>query len=231
VLLLPHGELPHLLKTYGYGAIGGLVALESMGIPLPGETVLVAAALLAGTKHVLNVWFVIAAAAAGAILGGNVGFWLGREFGYRLLARYGRYISATVPRIKLGQYLFLRYGGWVVFFGRFVAILRALAAFLAGTNCMDWPRFLVFNAAGSIVWTTIYGLGAYYFGQEISHLAEPIGVGLGILALICVIGSTWFLRRHEAELEKRAEAALPGPLQPVRRRSARPASPCSRAPE
>jgi membrane protein DedA with SNARE-associated domain len=225
VLLLPHGELPHLLKTYGYGAIGGFVALESMGIPLPGETVLVAAALLAGTKHVLNVWLVIAAAAAGAILGGNVGFWLGREFGYRLLARYGRYINVTVPRIKLGQYLFLRYGGWVVFFGRFVAILRALAAFLAGTNRMDWPRFLVFNTAGSIVWTTIYGLGPYYFGQEISHLAEPVGVGLGILALIGVIGSTWFLRRHEAELEKRAEAALPEPLQPVRRKSVRPASP------
>jgi membrane protein DedA with SNARE-associated domain len=105
-----------------------------------------------------------------------------------------------------------------VFFGRFVAILRALAAFLAGTNCMDWPRFLVFNAAGGIVWATIYGLGAYYFGEEISHLAEPVGIGLGILALIGVIGSTWFLRRHAAEFEKRAEAALPGPLQPVRRK-------------
>jgi membrane protein DedA with SNARE-associated domain len=216
VLLLPHGELPHLFTTYGYGAIGGLVALESMGIPLPGETVLVAAAVLAGTKHVLNIRFVIAAAAAGAILGANIGFWLGREFGYRFLVRYGRYISVTVPRIKLGQFLFLRYGGWVVFFGRFVAILRALAAFLAGANCMDWPRFLVFNAAGGIVWATIYGLGAYYFGEEISHLAEPVGIGLGILALIGVIGSTWFLRRHEAEFEKRAEAALPGPLQPAR---------------
>ena len=218
MLLLPHGELPHLLTTYGYGAIGGLVALESMGIPLPGEMVLVAAAVLAGTRHVLNIWFVIAAAAAGAILGATIGFWLGREFGYRLLVRYGRYVSVTVPRIKLGQYLFLRYGGWVVFFGRFVAILRALAAFLAGTNCMDWPRFLVFNAAGGIVWATIYGLGAYYFGEEISHLAEPVGIGLGILALIGVIGSTWFLRRHAAEFEKRAEAALPGPLQPVRRK-------------
>ena len=117
MLLLPHGELPHLFTTYGYGAIGGLVALESMGIPLPGEMVLVAAAVLAGTKHVLNIWFVIAAAAAGAILGANIGFWLGREFGYRLLVRYGRYVRVTVPRIKLGQYLFLRYGGWVVFFG------------------------------------------------------------------------------------------------------------------
>jgi membrane protein DedA with SNARE-associated domain len=216
VVLLPDGELPHLFKTYGYGAIGGLVALESMGIPLPGETVLIAAAVLAGTKHVLNIWFVIAAASVGAILGGNVGFCLGRAFGYGLLVRYGRYVRATAPHIKLGQYLFLRYGGWVVFFGRFVAVLRSLAAFLAGTNLMDWPRFLVFNAIGGIVWATIYGLGAYYFGQEITHLAEPIGIGVGILALIGVIASIWFLRRHEAELKKRAEIALPGPLQPVR---------------
>jgi hypothetical protein len=101
VVLFPHGELPDLLRTYGYGAIGGLVAFEGMGIPLPGETALVAAAILAGTDHVFDIWFVMVAAAAGAIFGDNVGFWLGREFGYRLLVRYGRYIRVTMPRIKL----------------------------------------------------------------------------------------------------------------------------------
>jgi membrane protein DedA with SNARE-associated domain len=217
VLLLPHGELAHLLETYGYGAISGLVALEAVGIPLPGETALVSAAILAGTNHVLNIWFVIAAATVGAIVGDNIGFWLGREFGYRLLVRYGRYIRVTMLRIKIGQYLFLRYGGWVVFFGRFVPILRVLGAFLAGTNRLDWPRFFSFDAAGATVWATIYGVGAYWLGHEIRYLAKPVGIGLGVLALIGLVGLTLLLRRHEAELGKRVEAASPGPLQPIRR--------------
>jgi membrane protein DedA with SNARE-associated domain len=218
VLLLPHGELRQLLETYSYGAIAGLVALEAMGIPLPGETALVSAAILAGANHILNIWLVIAAAAAGAIVGDNVGFWVGREFGYRLLVRYGPYIRMTVPRIKLGQYLFRRYGGRVVFFGRFVAILRVLAAFLAGTNRVPWPRFFLFDAAGGIVWATTFGLGPYWLGHEMSRLAGPIGIGLGIIALICLLGLILFLRRHETRLEEKAEAALPGPLRPVRRK-------------
>lgn len=218
MLLLPHGDLLHLLETYGYGAVGGLVALEAMGIPLPGETALVAAAVLAGTNHNLNIWLVIAAAAAGAIVGDNMGFWLGREFGYRLLVRYGRYIRVTVPRIKIGQYLFLRYGGRVVFFGRFVTILRMLTAFLAGTNRLDWPRFFLFDAAGGTVWATIYGVGAYFLGREISHLAKPFAIGLGVVVLIGFLALTLFLHRHEAELQKKADAALPGPLRPVSHR-------------
>jgi len=87
----------------------------------------------------------------GDVLGDNLGFWVGREGGYRLLRRYGRYIHVEERRLKLGQYLFLKHGGKVVFFGRFVAVLRAWAAFLAGTNRMRWPRFLLFNAAGAIV--------------------------------------------------------------------------------
>jgi membrane protein DedA with SNARE-associated domain len=160
---------------------------------------------------------VISAATAGAMVGDNAGFWVGREFGYRLLLRYGRYLRVTVPRIKLGQYLFLRYGGRVVFFGRFLAILRVLGAFLAGTNRLDWFCFFVCDAGGGIVWATIYGLGAYHLGRELSHLAKPIGIGLGILLLIGGIGLAWFLRSNEAELEKKAEAAFPGPLQPLHR--------------
>jgi len=218
VLLFPHGELPDLLRTYGYGAIGGLVALEGMGIPLPGETALIAAAILAATDHVFNIWFVTAIAAAGAIFGDNVGFCLGRALGYRLLVRYGRYIRVTAPRIKLGRYLFLRYGGRVVFLGRFVAVLRVLGGFLAGTNRLAWLRFFVADATGAIVWATTYGLAAYYLGRLISHLAKPVGIGLCILALIGVIGLIWFLRGHEAELEKKAELALPGPLWPAPRK-------------
>lgn len=218
MFLIPDGELPHVLRTYGYGAVGGLVALESMGIPLPGETILIAAAVLAGTQHVLNIWFVVASAAGGAIIGDSIGFLIGREVGYWLLLRYGSYVRLTVPRIKLGQYMFLRYGGAVVFFGRFVSVLRCLAAFLAGANRMHWPHFFAFNAAGGIVWATAYGLGAYLLGKTVSHLAAPVGIAIGVIAVAAVIAAGWFLHRHEAELEKRAEVALPGPLEPVRLR-------------
>lgn len=138
----------HLIAQYGYGAVALAVGVESIGVPFPGETTLIAAALYAGATHQLNIVAVVAVAAIGAILGDNVGFLIGREFGFRLLVRYGHFIRMTKPRIKLGQYLFLRHGGKVVFFGRFAAVLRALAAFLAGANRMTWPRFLVFNAAG-----------------------------------------------------------------------------------
>jgi membrane protein DedA with SNARE-associated domain len=141
-----------LISTYGYWAVAGVVAAESMGLPVPGEATLIAAAIVAGTTQALDIWLVVAAATAGAIIGDNIGFYLGREIGFRLMVRFASYVHLTEARIKLGQYLFLRYGGFVVFFGRFVAVLRVLAAFLAGVNCMDWTRFLLFNAMGGFVW-------------------------------------------------------------------------------
>lgn len=212
---LSQGELSSLISTYGYWAIGCVIALESIGIPLPGEATLIAAAIVAGTSHALNIWMVVGFAAVGAILGDNVGFWIGRELGFRLVIRYGRYLRLTEGRIKLGQYLFLRHGGKVVFFGRFVALLRAIAAFLAGVNCMTWPRFLVFNAAGGLAWAAIYGFGAWFLGKEISQIAGPAGIALGAIAVIAIVGSFLFLRRHETQLQARAEAALPGPLRRV----------------
>lgn len=158
----------------------------------------------------------IAAASAGAIVGDSVGFWLGREFGLWLLLRFGRYVRITERRIRLGQYLFRRHGGKMVFFGRFIALLRALAAFLAGTNRMSWPRFLLFNAAGGIVWSSLYGGGAYLFGSRIEHLLGPLGVALGVLALGAAVAGAMFLRRHEERLADEAERAMPGPLFPAR---------------
>jgi membrane protein DedA with SNARE-associated domain len=141
VLQLAEQDLTHLLMTFGYLAVLVLVGLESTGIPLPGETMLLTAAIYAGTTHRLRIALVIAAAAIGAILGDNLGWWIRREGGYRLLRRYGRYVRLDTRRLKLGQYLFQRYGGQVVFFGRFVAVLRTFAAFLAGANQMPWRRF------------------------------------------------------------------------------------------
>jgi len=151
-------DLLHLLTTYGYLAVLFFVSIESIGIPFPGETMLLLAAIYAGTTHHLFIPLVIVAAASGAILGDNIGFWIGREGGYRLLRRYGRYIRLDERKVKLGLYLFRKHGGKVVFFGRFIAVLRAFAAFLAGTNRMLWPRFLLFNALGGIVWATLFGV-------------------------------------------------------------------------
>src|SRR5437868_3688184 len=127
-----------------------------MGIPAPGETALVSAAIFAATTHRLDIGMVVAAAATGAILGDNIGYRLGRRFGYALLTRYGRFARIDAGRIRLGRFLFDRHGGKVVFFGRFVAVLRALAALLAGINRMDWRRFLFFNATGGLVWAAVF---------------------------------------------------------------------------
>jgi membrane protein DedA with SNARE-associated domain len=204
--IIPQEVLSNLLQTYGCWSVGGIVALESMGLPVPGETTLIAVAVLAGSTHSLNIGALVAAAAAGAILGDNAGFWIGREAGFRLLVRYGRYIRVNERKIKLGQYLFLRHGGKLVFFGRFVAILRALAALLAGINCMSWPRFLAFNAAGGVIWASIYGFGGWYFGQRFSRLAGPAAITFGLAALAGLLIGFFYLRHHVAQLELRAEA-------------------------
>jgi membrane protein DedA with SNARE-associated domain len=207
------------ISTYGYWTVGGIIALESMGLPLPGEATLIAAAVYAGTTHHLNIWLVIAAAAIGAILGDNIGFWIGREIGYRLLLRYGHYVHLTEARINLGQYLFLRHGGKIVFFGRFVAVLRALAAVLAGANHMSWPRFLLFNAVGGIVWAALYGVAAYHVGHALEHITKPAAFGLTIVAAITVAVLAIIVHRNEAKLVQAAERALPGPLKAPRRKT------------
>ena len=206
-------DLAHLLSVYGYWAVLVAVGLESTGIPFPGETTLLVAAVYAGTTHRLNIVGVIAAAAAGAILGDNLGFWVGREGGYRLLRRYGTYIRLDERKLTLGQYLFHQHGAKVVFFGRFVAILRTWAAFLAGTNRMPWARFLPFNAAGGIVWATIYGVGGYALGKNVTRLAGPVGIAVAVIAALIIVVFLVFLKRNEKRLVEEAVRALPGPLE------------------
>jgi membrane protein DedA with SNARE-associated domain len=199
------GTVENLIAHNGYWVVAALVALESMGAPVPGETVLVTAAIYAGTTQALDITIVIIAAAAGAIAGDNIGFLLGRRFGPRLLERYGARIGMDPPRIRLGHYLFDHYGGWVVFFGRFVAVLRALAAVLAGVNRMNWPRFLLFNAAGGIVWATVFGTAAYRLGEEIHRVRGPFAiVGVGGAILACFAGIR-FVAHHEAALQAEAD--------------------------
>jgi len=206
-------HIVHLIATYGYLAIGVIIALESMGLPLPGESVLVLAALYA-SRHDHNIGAVVASAAAGAVLGDNVGYWIGRRLGYRLLDRYGGRIGLSPSKIKLGQYLFMRHGSKVVFFARFVAILRVLAAVLAGVNRMDWRRFLLANAAGAIVWASAVGFGAYLLGRAVTHVTGPLGIALVVVSLAAIVGGLLYVRAHEGELEAEAERATRPPSRP-----------------
>ena len=191
--------LTHLLTTHGYWAVLFFVAIESMGIPFPGETMLLAAAIYAGAHHGFHIPLVILAAAAGAILGDNLGFLIGHAGGYRLLRRYGHLVRLDEHKLKLGIYLFRRHGGKVVFFGRFVAVLRAWAAFLAGANRMPWPRFLAYNAAGGIVWAAAYGSVAYAFGRAaadaISHYGLYAAGAIVVLVVIALVGIHFWRKR------------------------------------
>jgi membrane protein DedA with SNARE-associated domain len=205
-------DLARMVANHGYWVVAAVVGLEAMGLPLPGETVLVVAAVIAGTTGHLDISGVIAAAAMGAILGDNVGFWLGREYGYRLLLRYGPRVGMPHSRIKLGQYLFLRHGSKVVFFGRFIALFRVLAAVLAGANRMPWRRFLLANASGGIIWAATFGLGAYLLGDRVRHLSTPVGMGMLAAAAMVFVAGARLIRHHHDRLEAEAERALPGPL-------------------
>jgi membrane protein DedA with SNARE-associated domain len=190
--------LQHWLHAYGYGVITLVIGLESMGLPLPGESLLIGAAIYASVTGKLAIEWIVLAAIVGAILGDNAGFAIGRAAGPRTLARYGPRLGLTAERQALGRYLFRRHGGKVVFFGRFLAVLRTFAALLAGANGMDWPRFLVWNAAGGIVWCTLYGFGAWALGDAAQRLSTPVGIALGIVTAALALFVVVQLRRHEA---------------------------------
>jgi membrane protein DedA with SNARE-associated domain len=209
MFLIEH--LRQFIADYGYFAVFFIVALESAGIPMPGETALVTAAVFAG-QGTLSLEGVIASAAGAAIIGDNAGYWVGREFGFPLILRYGHVIRVDEGRLKVAQYLFLRHGGKIVFFGRFVAVLRAFAAFLAGVNRLPWGRFLLFNALGGVVWATLFGLGGYFLGVAFEHYARPVGIAALIAAVVAAVLASRFIAGHEAALRAEAEAALPGPL-------------------
>jgi membrane protein DedA with SNARE-associated domain len=204
--------LPGLVARHGYLVVAFAIGLESMGIPLPGETLLVAAAIYAGSTHQLHILLLIVSAIAGAIAGDNLGFIIGRRFGYPLLRRYGHLVRIDTARIKLGQLLFRHHGGKVVFIGRFVAVLRALAALLAGVNGMPWRKFLAFNVAGAIVWAGGYGTTAYLFGREIERVSGAVSWTIAAIGLLAAAAGFLFIRRHEAALTARAEREFPGPL-------------------
>jgi membrane protein DedA with SNARE-associated domain len=209
-LLSEHGLL-HLISVYGPGLVGVVTALEAMGLPLPAESLLIGTAAALGTGHHPGIVWLLAATAAGAIIGDNLGYLIGRSLGWRALRRWGRHIGLSEDRLTLGTYLFRRHGGKVVFFGRFIVILRTASALLAGANRMDWWWFLPCNAAGGIVWAVGYGLGAYWLGNAVKHVAGPVGIAMGVVGACALLGTFLVVRKNEQILVERAKQETRGP--------------------
>jgi membrane-associated protein len=173
----------------GYAAVFGLIAIETMGIPVPGETALIAAALLAH-KGQMDIVPLVALAAAAAILGDNVGFAIGRKGGRRLLMRPGPLHAQRLHVIEIGEPFFARHGPKAVFLGRWVSGLRIASAWLAGINGMSWRLFLPWNALGGILWAASVGFGVYALGQvaeDVFTVVGPVAGGLAVAALVIAL--------------------------------------------
>jgi membrane protein DedA with SNARE-associated domain len=203
--------LSDLVMRFGEIAVFTLIFLECAGLPLPGEITLVSAAIFAGTTHQLEITSVILSAAAGAAFGGIFGFWVGYRFGFTFLQRFGRYIHLTEPRLKIGQWLFRKYGGGIVFLGRFTVLLRAYAALLAGANRYPPHYFVVWNTVGGVAWSLIFGIGGFLFGDSVRLLTGPLGYALFAFTIIGFVVIWLAFKKHEGWLQEQAERALAEP--------------------
>mgnify|MGYP000507025488 CR=1 len=188
-----------LPSTLGYAGLALFVGAESAGVPVPGETSLIAAAVLASQGR-LSLPLVIAVAAGSAIVGDNVGYAIGRRGGHWLLTRPGRWQRSRARLLERGETFFARHGAKAVFLGRWVPWLRITAAWLAGANRMPWPRFLLWNALGGVAWATSVGVAAYFLGKAAVAVLGVAGVALLGLVAIAGIGALLArrLRRHAA---------------------------------
>lgn len=186
--------------------------LESMGVPLPAESLLITASLYAAATHRLNIYGIAGAGVAGAIMGDNLGYLLGKALGFRLLLKHGRKVRLTPERLLLGRYVFRQHGGLVVFIGRFIAILRVFVALLAGASHLPWHTFLFYNALGGICWAGGYSLITYFLGHEALRLSGPVAWVAVPVTIVVIGGAFLFLRKNEKRLTAEAlEAAQKDP--------------------
>ena len=188
-----------MLQHYGYLAVFLLPMLESAGLPVPGETMLLTAAVYSATTGRLSILGVIAAAAAGAIVGDNLGYLVGRRGGRGLALRFGRFIRVGERQLDLGERFFSRHGDKTVFFARFITILRTIGAFVAGVSRMRYRNFLAFNAAGGVTWAVLYGLLAYALGRQFERyhaLVTRFGIALAVISVLVVMAFFLFGRRR-----------------------------------
>jgi membrane-associated protein len=188
----------------GYAAVFGLIAIETMGVPVPGETALIAAALLAHDGQ-MDIGTLIVVASAAAILGDNVGFAIGRRFGRRVFLMSGPLQAQRLRVLEVGEPFFAKHGPKAVFLGRWVSGLRIASAWLAGMNKMRWPVFLFWNALGGIAWAASIGLAVYLVGSFAEHaitVAGPVAAGIVALVLAAVYWR-WRRQRRGAAVEAR----------------------------
>ncbi|MGH6823013.1 MAG: DedA family protein [Methylocella sp.] len=194
------GNLEPFVHAYGAAAVMAILTFESFGAPLPGESLLIVASVLAGRGE-LSLPPLMLGAWAGAVLGDNIGYLIGRRLGRAIVLRYGAKIGINADRLDRVEAFFKRYGPVTVAFARFVNVLRQLNGVVAGMLKMEWKRFLVFNALGGALWVLLWTLAGYYLGQHVSdikviaHDLEHAGaiLGLGVLIAALVYGF-WRLR-------------------------------------
>ena len=212
--LISMQTLENILSVVGYPAVVLFIMIESSGIPFPGETMLLVASFFAATNPSLHlsIPIVIACAALGAIVGDNLGYLAGRTGGRALVLRFGKYIFLKPEHLDYAERFFEKHGDKTVFFGRFVAVLRAWAAFLAGINHMRWRKFLIYNAAGGIVWAIIYGTLGFIAGRflhdnfaTVERIARDIGLIGAVIVVAFAVAAFILLRRRRS---KRMLAAI-----------------------
>jgi membrane protein DedA with SNARE-associated domain len=186
----------HFVETYGYVAVFLLIAGESLGIPLPGEITLLAAAVYAGSGHMRIEW-VIVTAAVGTFVGSVAGYAIGRSAGRAVLLHYGRYIGIKETHLKRAERFFAQHGDKTILLARFIAVLRTFGSLLAGINNMNLPRFLIFTALGGVIWSVLYGVLAYKLGQTVFESVTRV-VGIGGLVVVVLAGVAILIYRRRA---------------------------------
>jgi membrane protein DedA with SNARE-associated domain len=194
------GDLEHFVRDYGVIAVTVILALEAMGAPLPGESLLVFSSVLAGRGD-LSLPALLICAWAGSVLGDNIGYWIGRKLGRAVILRYGSRIGLTAARFNAIEAVFARYGAVTVAFARFVNILRQLNGVVAGSLGMEWRRFLLFNALGAALWVALWVLGAFFLSEHmavITQLARHVGIVGALTAAAALLVGLLILwrRRH-----------------------------------
>ena len=195
------GDLQPVLEHYGYLAVGGFVLLEDFGVPVPGEAVLLSAAIFAGAGH-MNIVAVIVIATLGAVIGDNIGFAIGHFGGRPVVERFGRYVFLTPERLDRAEEYFNSHGGKIVVIARFVQGLRQLNGFLAGVAGMHWLKFLGYNAIGAVLWVCTWALLGYFAGEDIDEIyagfARYKWYVIGAAALIVIGYVVYRVRRRRA---------------------------------
>ncbi len=197
-------SLKTLIENWGYPLVFAGIAIESAGIPFPGETILLVAAAVAAMSNQLHIEWVILWAALGAIFGDNCGYWAGRELGRKLLDKVGPILHFDIRKQARVEKFFEKHGAKTIFLARFVALLRAWAAFFAGMNHMNYPTFFKWNTLGGVIWAVLVGLLGYFFGQNLPLLEKWLGnFSYIVLGLVIFGGLAFFLfrrRAHESEV-------------------------------